>query len=150
MDKLRIEFFNATITNLKYLNISENTLRGSEGGKAIGRLLEYLPNLHHLNLNKNKLEKGGVHLFLMILKLMKLNQFNLKRLIVSKTGCLLIEDTSEVIKHPNYKLELLSLNENNLSNYGGESILRNLQLTNTIRELYLYNCSLNGVHFELI
>lgn len=152
LNNLRIGLSNITITNLKYLSLADNALKGTDGGKAIGQILEYLPNLQHLNLNKNELEKGGVYLFLTLLKLMKLNQCSLKRLIISKTN---LEDCSlqllgEVIKHPYSKLELLSLNDNNLNNYGGVSLIKKLQFTNTIRELYLYNCSLNDNHFDLI
>lgn len=83
---------------------------------------------------------------------MKLNQFKLKRLIVSKTyiEASSLEILAEVIKHPNFKFELLSINENNLNNYGGLALLNNFKCTTSIRELYMYRCCLNDNHFELI
>ena len=140
------EFF-----NLKKIDFTGNLLN-EKSGKEIAKLIKLSPKLEELNLNKNEKIGDGIifiinAILIMMNKMHKKNQkYNLKILLLSMISLQPkgINELSKLIKSKKCTIEILSLNYNNLNNFAGYNLIKNIKYNKNLKEIYLYNCEIKN------
>ena len=132
--------------NLKLsLNVSYNNL-DEKSIIYLQKLLNYIPNIYHLNLSNNFIGKGLKNLFSSLIYMTKKNKCKLKNLYLGNCNI----DNASFFQLANYvtlkncQLEILNLNYNNLNNIAGHHFLKKMKYNKSINELYLYNCNIKN------
>lgn len=133
------------LKNITYFNLSSNYL-DSTSGPLLAALLQKMPNLKTLILNRNKLGDASGCLFSELDKLYRLGKTELERLVMG--NCNISPDSilklAKLVKSHKCGLKSLVLNYSDFGNWEGEKFLKSMQYNKSLEELYLYCCELNG------
>lgn len=133
------------LESIIYLNLSINSL-DTTSGQLLVTVLQKMPNLNTLILNRNKLKDASGELFKGLEKLYRLGKTKLERLVMG--NCSITPDSilklAKLVKSHKCNLKSLVLNYSDFGGWEGEKFLKAMQYNKSLNELYLYCCELNG------
>ena len=138
-------------SNIESLSLANNSIE-KDCNYFLALLIKKLPNLKSLNLIKNRLGSSAAFLFNQIIQNYKENKTSLEKIYLNQTELdpNSLYQLGVLLSMPNCNIKLLSLCQNDLDNWGGKKLLKEISYNSTIEEIYLNRCNINNSHLKYI